>query len=274
MSTPSLFNTPPLFKDNSEVSQAPEAPQHVEEPQAPAVEKNPAMTPTIGLITENDLKSALPATLRSSVSQSLVDKVNRISSDPIAAENIRNNFVSYTSVMKEGRFKIEDYLNAVAYVSYKLMGYNNEESYAKTFPQRYADLLAKNTSKKDISAYVSAYHRGKLVNLIMEQSLVPSWVLNQDLFQKALNVQAELMATATSEKVRTDAANSILTHLKKPEKDFQLNINTEDSSGMREMRDTLSQLAAQQRQMIEQGQMKTIDVAAARLVNKKEDDDV
>jgi hypothetical protein len=102
----------------------------------------------------------------------------------------------------------------------------------------------------------------------MEQSLVPTWVLNQDLFQKALNVQAELMITSNSDKVRTDAANSILNHLKKPEArgDFQISLDTAESSGMKEMRAMLGQLANQQRELIQQGQMKTIDVAGSRLV--------
>jgi hypothetical protein len=206
----------------------------------------------------------------------MADMLNNISTDPVIAENIRDNFVGYSAILKEGKFKTEDYINAVTYVSYKLMTYNNEDAYARTFPARYAALLAKNTSKKDISAYVSAFHRGKLVNLIMEQSLVPTWVLNQDIYQKALNVQAELMLNANSEKVRTDAANSILTHLKKPEAkgDFQINLNTSESSGMKEMRDMLGQLASQQRQLIEQGEMKTIDVAASKLINKSEAEDV
>lgn len=226
-------------------------------------------------LTEDDVKRALPANLRASVTQTLVDTLNTLSSDPLAAENIRDNFVSYASILKEGRFKTEDYLHAVAYVSFKLMGYTNEDSYARTFPQRYSTLLAKGISKKDISAYVSAYHRGKLVNLIMEQSLVPTWVLNQDLFQRALNVQADLMLNANSEKVRTEAANSILTHLKKPEPkgDFQINLQTAESSGLADMRNMLEQLAGQQRAMIEQGAMKTIDVASARLVQKIEPTD-
>lgn len=257
MSTPSLFNAPPL--------QSP-APKAVPKPVAdPAIE-----TPTVVPLTLEDVKQALPQHLRASATQEMVDTLNNISADPIVAQSIRDNYVGYSAVMREGKFKTEDYIHAVAYVSFKLMGYTNKDAYARAFPARYAALLAKGTSDKDISAYVSAYHRGKLVNLIMEQSLVPTWVLNQDLFQKALNVQADLMLNATSEKVRTEAANSLLTHLKKPEAkgDFQINLNTNDSSGMKEMRETLSQLAQQQRTMIEQGQMKTIDVAGARLIPK------
>src|SRR5690606_18087721 len=144
------------------------------------------------------------------------------------------------------------------------------------FPQRYATLVAQGKSKKDISAYVSAFSKGKLVNLILEQSLVPTWVLNQDVFQKAINVQADLMMNASSEKVRTDAANSILNHLKKPatKADIQINIHSQEAAGMREMRDMLGKLAEQQRELIDKGAMKTIDVAAARLVPKPADEDV
>lgn len=263
MSTPSLFDVPPL--------QAPEPISKEDTAQASL----PA-TPAPAAFTIDDVKRALPQHLRASVTQSIVDTLNNISNDPVIAENIRDNFVGYAQILKEGRFKTEDYINAVAYVSYKLMGYNNEESYAKTFPQRYQALLAKGISKKEISAYVSAFHRGKLVNLVMEQCLVPTWVLNQDIFQKAINVQADLMMNATSEKVRTEAANSLLTHLKKPETkgDFQINLNQTESSGMREMREMLGQLAQQQRELIEQGQMKTIDVAGSRLIKPEEAEDV
>lgn len=38
----------------------------------------------------------------------------------------------------------------------------------------------------------------------------------QHIYQKAINVQADLMSNANSEMVRMQAANSILTHLAKP----------------------------------------------------------
>ena len=138
------------------------------------------------MLTKEQIEKAVPAHLKSNITQSLVDLVNNVSGDPEFAEQVRQNFISYTSVLKDGKFKTEDYLNAVTYVSYKVMGYSNQESYAKTFPQRYAALVAKQTSSKDIAAYVSAYNKGKLVNLILEQTLVPSWVLNQDLYQFVL----------------------------------------------------------------------------------------
>lgn len=207
------------------------------------------------MLTQADVAKALPANLKSSATQSLTDLVNNIVADPIVAEEVRNNFISYAGVLKEGKFKTEDYLNAVIYVSYKLMNKTNMDAYCLTFPQRYQTFKANGTSDKDIASYVSAYHKGKLVNLIMEQCLTPTWVLNQDVFQRAINVQLGIMTdTEVSAKVRSDAANSLLTHLKKPEgKDFQVKLEVNESSGMTEMREAMQKMAEQQREMLANG---------------------
>ena len=228
--------------------------------------------PQANVLTLESVRKSVPSHLRNNVSQDLVDNLNNIALDPIMAEDIRSNFVSYSSILKEGKFKLEEYLNAVAYVSYKIMNNTNEEAYAKTFPQRYAKLIANGTSKKDIASYVSAYNKGKLVNLILEATLVPTWVLNQDIHQKAINRLADLMQNATSEKVQVEAASSLLTHLGKPkEGNFQINIGETENAGMKEMRQLLQEVAQNQREAIQTGRMKTIDVAAQRLTS--EDDD-
>lgn len=218
------------------------------------------------MLDKKEIVEAMPPHLKSVISDELVGKINSASQDPIEAQSIRDNFLNYTGVLREGRFKTEDYLNAVTYVSYKLMGLSNKEAYAKTFPVRYQGLVAKGTSTKDISAYVSAYNKGKLVNLIFDQTMIPAYVLNQDLFQKALNTQADLMLTAKSEKVRSDAANSILTHLKRPEKTVvDVNVGLQENSGMTELRNLLTDVASQQQKLIEQG-VPTNQIAQQKLV--------
>lgn len=206
-------------------------------------------------LTVDQIEQCLPAHLKTFATQELVDRINNAVSDPLIAEQIQGNYVSYTSVLKEGKFKIDDYLNAIMYVSYKLMGMTNQDAWARTFPQRYQALLASgNGSAKDISPHVHAYNKGKLVNLIMEQTLVPSWVLNQHLYQKALNVQADLMVNAVSEMVRTTAANSILTQLAKPKDAGPLvNIDMRESSGMNELKELLGQVASKQVEMVAKG---------------------
>lgn len=219
------------------------------------------------MLTLQELTEVLPPHLKTAASQELVDMVNGATTDPEVAREIRGNFVTYTSVLKEGRFRIEDYVNAVAYVSYKLMGYSNRESYVRTFPDRYAALVARGATEKDISAYVAAFHKNKLVNLVLEQSLIPSWVLNQDAYQKAINTQVDIMNDPKSGPMaRTQAANSILTHLKRPEKkEIGLNIGLAETSGMTELKDMLTALAERQQAAIGKG-LTTREIAHQPLI--------
>ncbi len=219
------------------------------------------------MLTKEAVQRAMPTNLKNNVTDSLVDTINNITTDELVAEQIRNNFISYTGVLKEGKFKTEDYLSAVTFVSYRLMGHTNKDAYYKTFPQRYADLKAKGASDKDISAYVTAYSKGKLVNLILEQTLVPSWVLNADIYQKAINTQASIMNDPdVCSRDRVAAANSILTHLTKPkEAGPLLNIDMRETSGVNELRDLLGRLATQQRDMIGNG-TSVKDIAASNII--------
>ncbi|MFV0357732.1 MAG: hypothetical protein ACK5LG_21900 [Bacteroides thetaiotaomicron] len=220
------------------------------------------------MITKQELQKALPPTVNLNVSQDLVDQLNAITADEIVLENLRDNFVSYTNVMMDGKYRKEDYVNAIAYCTFKLMGLKNKDAYAHAFPQRYTNLIAKGATQKEISAYVAAYHKGKLVQAIMEQALVPVWLVNQDVYQKAINVQASLMMTAQSELVRTQAANSILTHLAKPKESVPLiNIDMRPTSGMSELQDLLASLAEKQVNLIDQG-VTAKEIAAQKLGGK------
>jgi hypothetical protein len=92
-------------------------------------------------------------------------------------------------------------------------------------------------------------------------------VLNQDLYQKALNVQADLMISAHSEKVRCEAANSLLTHLKMPEvKKVELDIGVKEDGSIAALRATTLELARQQRLMMESGAMNAQEVAHGKLL--------
>lgn len=218
-------------------------------------------------LTVEQFKQALPDKVKKSINQELIDQINTTLSDPEMFESYRDNLLSYTKVMADGRFKISNYVDAVKYVSHKLMGCSNIDAYTKTFPDKYQRFLAQGVAAKDIASYVTAYNKSKLVNLIFEQTLIPSYVLNQDLYQKALNVQAELMVNANSEKVRCDAANSLLTHLKMPEtQKVELEIGVKEDSSIGALRQATLELARQQRLAMEAGQMNAQEVAHTKLV--------
>ena len=218
------------------------------------------------MLTKLDVEQAVPASLKNTITQQFVDTVNNVVMDPVVAEQVRENFLSYTGVLKDGKYKTQDYLNAVVYVSYKLMGDSNHDAYCKTFPQRHAGLVAAGKSKKDISSYVSMYAGNKLVNAILEQSFIPTWVLNRDVQQKAINHLATLMTGAMSEKVQCDAAAALLTHLAKPKEVGPLiNFDLGENSGMNEMRDALTAMAQKQQEMIKAG-MSTREIAGERII--------
>lgn len=217
--------------------------------------------------TIDQFKGALPATLKKSVNPELIQKIQQTLNDPDMYETYRENLLSYTKVMAEGKFKVSGYIDAVKYVSHKLMGDSNIAAFSKTFPDKLAKWNAAGMASKDIASYVTAYNKSKLVNLILEQTLVPSWVLNQDLYQKALNTQAELMVNAKSEKVRSDAANSLLTHLKRPEtQKLELDIGVKEDSSIAVLRQATLELAKQQRLAMEAGVVNAQEVAHSRVV--------
>ncbi len=223
-----------------------------------------------GHLTRLQIEKALPGTLKSSATDELTQMVNTLVQDPREAEMIRENFISYAHVLREGKFKTTDYVHAVAYVSYKLMGLSNLDSYMKAFPQRYSRMLADGLSAREIASFVAAYNKNMLVNKILEQTLVPVWVLNQDLYQKALRVQADLMATSHSDMVRTTAANSILQHLSKPkEVAGKMTININENSGMQEIKNLLADLATKQLDHIKNGGSAR-EIAAQRIIDVEE----
>lgn len=206
------------------------------------------------MLTIDQVKLAVPTTLKNSVTQQMVDTINNIATDPDIAEQIRNNFISYTSVLKDGKFKTEDYVNAVTYVSFKLMNMSNQEAYFRTFPAKHQSMIARGLPAKDIAANVASYNKGKLVNLILEQTIVPTWVMNHDLHQKAINVLADMMNVASSDKVKVEAANALLNHLTKPKEVGPLiNLDLRDNSGMSELKKTLHELASQQQELMKSG---------------------
>lgn len=223
----------------------------------------------MSVLTLEQFKQVLPDNFKKTINQEFVDQVNQTLADPMMYELYRDNLLSYTQVMRDGKFKLVDYVNAVKYCSHKIMGATNIDAFVKTFPNRYQRFLASGTSQKDIASYITSYNKSKLVNLILEQSLIPSWVLNQDLYQKAINVQAELMINANSEKVRSDAANSLLNHLKPPEvQKVELDIGMKEHSSLNALRQSTMDLVEQQKKMVASGMLTVKDVAEHRLVGQ------
>lgn len=205
-------------------------------------------------MTSEEFKAVLPIQLKNSVTQDVMDSINQVLSGPESTEIFKENLLSYTRVLLEGKFKMTSYVNAVRYVSFKLLGGTNKAAFTATFPDKISRWNAQGVSEKDQSSYISAYHKSKLVNLIMEQTLIPLHVLNAPIRQEAVNTLADLMRNASSEKVRSDSAAHILRELKPPEKTkIELDLGAKADKTLDTLRETTRMLVEQQKAMIAQG---------------------
>ena len=203
----------------------------------------------------DQFKRCLPSNLKGNVTDSIVERFNEVLNDPIAREAIADNLLGFTNVISQGKFKLESYLYAVKYVTYKAMGDTNIQAYRKTFPQRVQDLIDKGTPDKDINSMVSAYNKSKLVTLLFEAMMIPTYILNQDVFQEAINVQRKLMLDPTVKPlVRCQAAKALMDTLKPPEvKQMELAVSVKETDTVTELRKATTELAKAQIDALRKG---------------------
>lgn len=222
-------------------------------------------------LTVDALKAVMPKRQKHNITPHLVDELNTLISEPEEREAFRQNLMSYTSVLEDPNVKLPDYIAAVRYVSFQLMGFNNQQSWVKTFPERYQSLIDRKKITEDDDMYlrstVACYNRGKVVNAVREQSLIPTWILNSDVHQKAINRLAYLMTNSKSEKVQADSAASLLTHLKMPETvQMKLDVEVKEDDSIKQLRSEVTRLARAQREAIETGTADAKVIAEGKLI--------
>lgn len=223
-----------------------------------------------GVLTKEQLQGSMPKKFRHNVTDEMISFINSTEGDEFR-DVYKENLIGFASVIESGRYKMTDYINAVKFVSYKLIGDSNTIAYAKTFPDRYQRLVDKNTPMKTIASFSTAYNKGDLVHKILERTLVPVHILNMDVHQEAINTQAELMRSAKSETVRQKAAECLITQLKAPEAaKIEVDVSYSNSS-IDELRETTRALAQQQLKMIQSGAVTAEHVAQSDIIARKQD---
>ena len=106
-----------------------------------------------------------------------------------------------------------------------------------------------------MTAYSNQYKSSKLVTAIYEQTLVPSYILNAPLHQKALNELSKIMVSSRSDIARVNAANSILQHTKAPEEaKLKIDIGVDNTDAIAELRKATEELSMAQLNSIKAGQ--------------------
>ena len=207
-----------------------------------------------------ELKDAMPKQHRSKITQSFVDEVNLMVADPDMGELYSKNLITYSSVLQEGRFKLNDYMNATLFVSYKMLGMSSMAAFQKVFPQRCKDMFTRNVPTKDMQAYASTYNKNKLVSLIYEQTLIPDHIMYASVRHRAIAKLATLM-DSQNEHISHKASESLLRELKAPvDAKMTLDVKTQDTGVIADLASAISNLSNMQREKIIEG---TIDAKGA-----------
>jgi len=228
------------------------------------------------MIGITEIKPLLPRKIGNSLTAVLINKLNTADSDHFIQETIENIFKGYIGLLSEFNYGIEEYINASIFVGYKFHGFTNLDAFKRTFPKKYNDYILNGADSKQIAAIASGYSKRGVVSKLIEQSMSKMWVLNMDNYQKAIDVQVELMQNAKSEKVRCDAANSVLTHLGKPKDTItnnHINIDLREHTGLADLKDELAELAQQQLSMINMGVSAKKIIEVNPMINKEDRDD-
>jgi len=222
------------------------------------------------MLTKDEFKAALPDKVRNGVNDVVLQSINDTLAQPEFFEYYRENLISYANVISEGKFSLPQYISAVKYCSYRFMGNTCERAYTLTFPDKIKRFADENVEKKDIASYITAYNKSKLVVLIMTQSMIPTHILNQDLHQKAINKQLELMNSAKSEMVQHLAAKTLAELTKAPETHkIELDINATKQDTIEELKAATQRLAQQQKELIERGVFNAQQIGHSKLIEGK-----
>ena len=213
------------------------------------------------------VKKLVPKSQRGLITQEFLDKIEASVQNSVIAEEFKNNFITYLNVLSTGKYKMEDYISAVKYVSFKLLGYSNVDAYAATFPDRYERL--KREGQEQIEAFASMYNKNKLVMQIYEQTIVPTYVLNAPLHQEALNELAKMIKDPSVRGMtKVKACEAILQHTKQPEiVKGELTIGIEQQDTISDLRDVVEQLAEVNRLSIARNVKSIKEVAEAKIID-------
>jgi hypothetical protein len=208
------------------------------------------------LLDIQTVKDLVPRHQKQFITEELVAKLNELDKDPLLVGSFKENFIGYIDVIKTGKYSLEDYKNAVLFVSYKLLGSTDIDTYAKVFPDRYKKLQEAGLNRDQMSPYVSAYKKNKLVQKLIEQTLVPSYIINAPVRQEMINELVGIATRGRSEMARVAAASKVIDITTIPETaKIQLDIGVNDNytDSIDELRKATEELALAQLQSIKAG---------------------
>lgn len=234
--------------------------------------------PELDKVTVEELKQFYPVKVNNTVLEKAVEVLNGSTEDMdyVLAKEFRDNCLSFIDILKNSKSRVtfEDYVNACKFATFKMAGNTDVRAYALTFPDRVRRMEREKISNSHLYQYAAIYSKNKTVVEVLTKLMIPSHVLYQDVFHQAVKTQVELMTDSTvSPKVRSDAANSLMAHLKQPEiKQAELKIDVGNAGAIEQLSEALGSLSGKQRELILAGEYSIKDISEAEIYTESADE--
>ena len=226
----------------------------------------------VELITEDYLNLLLKGKrwVTPEAKKEMISRVNKIiaSENPTYAEYFRNIWVDSLDLMSSSNtggkaYSYKELANACLFMTYRMAGDTKIKAYCKVFPERFERLKNEGENNSRLYEYAELYSRNKICTEIATKISIPTHILYQDAFHKAMRVSVDIMMDEkVSPKVRVEAAANVMNHTKQPEiKKAELDISIKETDDLQQLRQALSDLSSKQHQMILDGNYSVVDVS-------------
>lgn len=227
--------------------------------------------PPVETLSYDYVKSIYPVKIPKKSLEAGVDLMNQaiLGIGEGLEEFCKSNMIGLLKVMENNKTNsIEDYVNAVKFITFKQAGDSNVRAYAKVFPDKIKKMQSEGIPNSYLHSYASIFANSVMVTKVQAGLMIPTHIMYQDVYHQAVLTQASIMNdTNVSPKVRSDAANSLLTHLKQPEvKQMEVNVGMKDNSVIDELRSVLTSIADTQQRKIVDGEWTVSDVSETKLI--------
>ena len=120
-------------------------------------------------MTLNELKEALPRRVSDSLANKLLKTINNGAGSEIDQKLFEETFLDHTHILEGTRYTLDEYLNAVKFVTLSRV-MSNSEAWCRVFKEKCREMKEKGI---DVHNRASAYNLTKIVMKLTELLIIP-----------------------------------------------------------------------------------------------------
>lgn len=207
------------------------------------------------------IRSGVPHELRQRFTPKAVNKMLERIDDEESKDSFIENLIDFSALLGDGRYSHTAFVNAVKFVTYRLMDRSKLDCYKLTFPDKYERMLEAGRDKNHIATVAWRYANGKLPTDMMKQARVELSVIFTAERVKVATELSKIALYSPKELNRIKAAEVFLTHTAPPDEGMQLDVNVTGDDTIQKLTQLLSDQAIRQKEKIITGEYTAAEVA-------------